>query len=297
MDYTGTYNYCDYYSTYGTASYGDYPYMLDQAITTDQLLVTSAINSKGLGSGADYPEDYARILYETTADPSIEWRSGARRFVVAWLDAPPHDCALGYGVDPGRDEVAGTDDDLTMPAVLAAMAEQNITLIVLYSGESEYFDDWQSYALATGGVAYQIYYDGSIPGGIDIADYITGIIQEETGTIDELTLEVCTEGYEDWLANLNPASFVSVDLATPFTGGFDVTFTVPEGTEGGIHEFDVCLIGDGAVYARQHVIITVPSGGTTLQVPVDILPRVCPNLVSRSKALPLAILGFKALMF
>ncbi|MBE0673148.1 MAG: VWA domain-containing protein, partial [Bacteroidales bacterium] len=294
MDYVGYYSYCGYSSTYGDSYYGDYPYLLDQPITSEVTQVMDAINSKVLGYGADNPESYTRALYETAADPSIGWRSGARKFVVAWLDNVPHDCTLGTGVDPGRDGIAGTDDDLAMDDIISAMAAQNITLIVLNSGGDMTL--WQGYASSTpGGVAYQINSDGSIPGGIDIATYIASIIQNATETIDKVTLEVCTSGYEDWLTILNPESYTSVSLVTPFTGTFNITLTVPEGTEGGVHEFDICLVGDGAVYGRQHVIITVPGGVTSMQVPVDVLPRVCPNAISRYKPLLLTIVGFEGL--
>jgi len=296
MDYTTYYNYiCGYYSTYpyGSSTDGDYPYQLDQSITSVKSDVATRIYSKSLGNGLDLPEDYARVLYETTADPSIGWRPGARKFVVAWLDALPHDCARGpsTGVDPGRDGIAGTDDDLGMAEVLATMDAQNITLIVLYSG-SGYLSVWKGYAALTGGDAFQISPDGTIPSGTDIDAYIANIILTETSKINNLTLEVCTPGYEGWLTTVDPASYTDVDLAIPFTGDFEVTYTVPEGTEAGVNEFDVCLIGDGAEYARQHVTITV---ATTIQVALDIQPTGCPNPINRGSngIVPAAILGFE----
>ncbi len=290
MDYNAVYDFCGYYNRYGEA--GDYPYALDQALTTDKTLVTGAINSKSLGFGYDEPECYDRVLYETTADPLIGWRPGARKFVIAWLDDRPHECILGTGIDPGRDAIAGTEDDLVMANVLATMAAQNITLIVLYSGSSGYFSQWNTYAEATGGKAFQILSNGTIPGGINIAEYITGIIQAQTMIINDLTLEVCTPGYEGWLSSVSPASYTDVNLAAPFTGTFEATYEVPAGTADGVYEFDVCLIGDGAEYGRQHVTITVVN---TIQVPLDIHPTSCPNPLNRGAkgVLPAAILGFE----
>ena len=82
-------------------------------------------------------------------NPAIDWRSGAKRVVVAWLDALPHDCQidgiwggqLSTGPDPGPDGLAGTADDLSILGVLEDMAANDITLLVLYSGveENPYF--------------------------------------------------------------------------------------------------------------------------------------------------------------
>lgn len=296
MDYPGSYNSCGYSSTYGYASSGDYPYKLDQFITSDKTSVSTALGALSLGNGADFPESYTRVLYETTADANIAWRSGARKFVVAWLDAAPHDCSIadsyfpnGTGSDPGRDGVMDTDDDLpNIEPVLQEMKNQNITLIVLFSGV-DYFSNWQSWAQSTGGDAFQINYDGTIPGGIDIADYITELILAQTGTISDLAVEVCTPGFENWL--IDAPVWTDVDLTNPFEEVFDVEFTVPEGTEDGEYEFDVCLIGDGAEYAKQQVKIKVVN---TIEVPVDIHPMGCPNPVNRGAigVLPVAILGF-----
>lgn len=294
MDYPGYYSSCDYNDQYGYS--GDYPYSLDQFITSDKTSVSTALSALSLGNGADWPESYTRVLYETTTDANIAWRSGARKFVVAWLDAPPHDCSLvgpyftnGTGSDPGRDGVMDTGDDLpNIEPVLQEMKDQNITLIVLFSGD-DYLSNWQSWAQLTGGDAFQINYDGTIPGGIDIADYITDLILAQTGTISDLGVEVCTPGFETWLTDA--PKWTDVDLTDPFEETFDLEFTVPEDTEDGEYEFDVCLIGDGAEYAKQKVKIKVVN---TIEVPVDIHPMGCPNPVNRQAigVLPLAILGF-----
>ncbi len=299
MDYTGTYYTCGYNSQYGSTYYGDYPYRLDMSLTDDVVGVAAAINGLVLGSGHDAPESYTRALYEAYADEAVGWRDGSKKIVVAWLDNIPHDCNVyeiidGYsstGVDPGRDELAGTADDLAILDVLYAMADENITLIVLNSAPSYTYQNlWEAFAGVTGGDAFQINSDGSIPGGYDIATFITGIIQDEVSTIDELTLQVCTPGFEDWLVNVTPAFYEVTDFSSPFY--FDIEIMVPEGTEDGEYEFDICLVGDGAEYARQHVVITVVSDDM-IEVPFDIHPTSCPNPINRKGkgVLPAAILG------
>ena len=127
MDYDGEYNSCGYWSYYGYADYGDYPYRMDQAITTETTAVEGAINSLSLGNGGDWAEDYTRVLYETMNDPTIGWREDAKKIVVAFLDNVPHDCMIETGADPGRDAIVGNSDDLDFKEVLSAMKDQNIT--------------------------------------------------------------------------------------------------------------------------------------------------------------------------
>ncbi len=301
MDYVGWFNSCNYYTQYGSSYYGDYPYSLDIPLTSGTADVSLEIASLELGSGSDYPEDYTRALYETTADVSIGWREGSRKIVVAWLDDIPHDCDVysiidgsgSTGADPGRDNMVGTEDDLEILDVLQAMADQNITLIVLNSGQ--YQTLWEAYAGITGGTAFQINGDGTIPGDIEIAPFIAGIIADEVSTIDELTLEVCTEGFEDWLVSVDPASYMDINLSEVNGFGFDIEIMVPEGTADGIYEFDICLVGDGAIYATQHVVITVESS-SSLEVPFDVHPTSCPNPINRKSkgVIPAAILGTAA---
>ena len=295
MDYNGFFSGCGYSAPYGSGP--DYPYALNQSLTSSNTVVAGAISGLNLGYGDDGPEDYTRVLYETTADASIGWRSGAKKIVVAWLDAIPHDCNVfgilggsgSTGPDPGRDGVAGTPDDLAILPVLDQMAAQNITLIVLHSGGS--LDLWKAYAAKTGGDAFQINSDGTIPGGSDIATFIAGIIQSEVSKIDKLTLEVCTPGYAGWLTSVTPASYTDIVLGEdPLTYDFDIAITVPAGTPDGVYEFDVCLVGDGVVYGKQHVKITVKNA---VEVGFDVHPTSCPNPINRTGngVMPAAILG------
>ena len=291
MDYPSTYSSCGYSDTYGGGS--DYPYMLNQSITPAKANVAAALNALTIGDGWDYPESYARVLYETASDGSIGWRDGARKFVVAWLDAPPHDCLISTGTDPGRDGVVGTGDDLNMASVLAAMFAKNITLIVLNSQDLDAVIQtyWEGYAQKTTGKAFQINGNGTIPGGINIDKYITDKILEQTGSIDELKLEVCTPGFKSWLTGTTPVSYKDIILTATYIKDFTATFKVPDGTPDGLYEFDVCLVGDGATYGTQHVKIHVVN---TIPVPFDIKPTSCPNPFNRGDVgvLPVAILGF-----
>lgn len=297
MDYNGFFSGCEYSATYGSGS--DYPYRLDRALTSATSDVASSINALVLGFGNDGPENYTRIMYESYSDGAIGWRTGAKKIMLAWLDAIPHDCAydacLGgtthtSGPDPGRDAVVGTGDDLDLANVLAGMAANNVTLIALFSGGSGTLPLWDCYAAKTGGDAILINFDGTIPGDIDIGTFVAGLIKEEIKHIDNLSLQVCTPGFESWLSSVTPASYTGIDLGVARDFEFDVTICVPAGTANGVYTFDICAIGDGVEYAKQKVTITVLN---EIKVPVDVKPTSCPNPLNTNDkgVLPVAILG------
>jgi hypothetical protein len=299
MDYVGAYNYCGYSSWYsGTSS--DYPYRLDAALSSDLSAVEAALNGLSLGNGGDGPENYSRPLWELTNDLATGWRSGSKKVAIIWLDNIPHDCnvfelvGINYssGPDVGRDGVAGTEDDIVFIDALQQLKNKNITLITLYSGFSSLeFNLWNEASKITGGQAYQINTDGTIPSGEDISAYLAGLIAEDLNNIDELTIEVCDPEYDSWLTGVSPSSYSNIILDSPFVDDYDVTITAPAGTPPGVYEFELCLMGDGAEYARSNVVITVPEANN--DVSIDIHPGSCPNPLEtkRNGVVPVSISG------
>lgn len=298
MDYVGSFSGCGYSSSYGSGL--DYPYQLNRPLTSGLADVTSSINSLSLGNGNDGPENYTRVFYESYSDASIGWRPGSKRILLHWLDNLTHDCNIGLdcgtyegvstGPDPGRDATAGTSDDLDLAEVLSEMRANNITMIALFSGWHSWLPLWECYAAKTGGDAFLINDDGTVPDGTDIAEFVANLIQEEIKQIDELTLEVCTAGYADWLVSVSPVSYGDIYLDSDKDFGFDINICVPEDAEDGEYCFDICAVGDGVEYARQHVCITVKN---EIEVPFDIKPTSCPNPINvKDKGvLSAAILG------
>lgn len=269
MDYNGTFTGCSYSKEYGSGI--DYPYRMNRSLTDDISATSASITALSLGDGNDGPESYTRVLYETYGDSAnIKWRSGAKRFVLLWGDANPHDCSYGLdcglpggisGPDPGRDNIVGTTDDLALATVLSQMASKNIKLITLYNGSS-YYDYWDCYSRKTGGSAFRINRDGTVPDGTDIATYLTGLLRQDVQHIDTVTLKIYNPTYQSWLSALTPSYYSNVNLDSAKDLFFDISFHVPPTTLPGLYEFDVCATGDGAVYATQKVAITI-SGGTT----------------------------------
>lgn len=300
MDYNGSYPY-NPANPGALTSYGsgpDYPYRLGLGMTSDATAVQNAINALALGYGNDGPECYSRALYEAYADPNVGWRTGSKKILIAWADAMPHDydynAILGVtkgstGTDPGRDAVVGTADDLAILDVLDGLKANNVTLITLCSNAS-LLPLWKAYSERTGGSAFAVNYDGTIPGGTPIGPFIAGLITEQVKHIGSVGLEVREEAYKGWMNSVTPASYGDVYLDGDKTFGFDVGFTVPAGTPDGEHVFHVGFVGDGALYAEHEVRITVYH---EIAVTVDIKPGSCSNPfnVNSCGYLPVAIKG------
>jgi len=259
MDYPAYYNSCGYGAPYGDGGSwcGDYAYQLDQAITSDTGVVSAGINGLIMGCGGDGPQDYTRIFYESYADPSVGWRAGAKKILLNFGDNVPHDCNLNEGLyggtwstgcDPGRDEVAGTSDDLDLQTVLAEMDAAGVTLLESHT-TSWNTDYWQYWTGLTGG-------DVFITSSSTLVDDIVGSITStlESGLVSGLHLEG-SPGFEDWISS----EFKDVDpgeigVSVPF----EAVFTVPAGTEPGEYNFTVYAVDeDGVIYGEQSVTIHV----------------------------------------
>jgi hypothetical protein len=137
MDYPAHYDYPGYSMTYGVAGV-DYPYRLDQDLTTDTSLVSGAIDGMTLGNGYDGPEAYTRAIYESTVTPA--WGAPRIKVVVFFADNVPHDLdwhGRNTGGDPGRDAIALTADDLDWETTVAQMGAAGVRLVGINSGGAQ----------------------------------------------------------------------------------------------------------------------------------------------------------------
>ena len=148
-------------SAFGVASFADYqermPWRLDRDITEDMDSVSAAITRLRLYDGKDFPEAYSRALHEARF---IGWRPGARRFIVLFGDAPAHDpnfYGQSTGIDPGRDGIPGTEDDLRFAEVVRDLAVDRITVLVNYvPGDQLARKGFEFLAAQTGGAAIPV---------------------------------------------------------------------------------------------------------------------------------------------
>lgn len=90
------------FSMYGDPTYGDFPYKVIQALTSDVTVVQASANGLSLGYGGDSPESGTAALWALATGNSLTWpsgvtpastigfRSGSRRIVVVITNADFH---------------------------------------------------------------------------------------------------------------------------------------------------------------------------------------------------------------
>ena len=268
-DYPATYDSCGYSNTYGASLPGlakDYPYALNQALTTNLPAVSTAISSLQLTPGMDFPEAYSRALYESYADPNVLWRSGAKKVVVNFGDSIPHDCNINDGIagatgveswggDPGRDQIIGTADDLVLKTVLEGMASNHVVLLAARvstdSFDDYYFDYWTNWTGRTGGKAF------ASTGSTLINDLMHEITNSlVVSCVNRLLVAVDPPMFSSWLTS-TPASYgvtCSGDIRN-----FGLAVNPPAGTPTGDYSFTVNFVDDKAVvYLSRTVLVHVP---------------------------------------
>ena len=252
---------------------GDYPYRLELPITTDRALIQEVVDDLPTAfGGGDGPEAYLRMYHEAATDPAIGWRSGARRLLVDFGDAIPHDCnvleCLGgvadfaWGPDLGPDGLADSGDELITLETLPELVEADITLLHLDSWPEALVDVgqpftqlelWTCLTDRVGGAVAALEQDGTVPDGLDLAELIAGLVQEQGSLCDVLELRP-SAGFEDWLVSASP---IYLEQELPAVLPFDIEVCVPAGTPPGIYRFEVELTCDGGVAAVQELEIEV----------------------------------------
>jgi hypothetical protein len=234
MDYPNTYSSCGYSGTYGGT--GDYPYKLGQAMTASTNAVSTALKALVMGGGADGPESYTRVMYESYADTNVLWRTGAKHILVLFGDDMPHACNLNLGIpgkgsavystgiDPGRDGRSGTVDDLVLQDVVGGMASNNV--VMLAARFSGYYEPiyWSNWCARTGGKAIE---STSI-------SFITDLMYEITNAlaiscVSNLHVVVDPPEYSSWVT-IDPTNYDQ--MCSGETGGFNLVIKAPVGTPG-----------------------------------------------------------------
>ena len=255
-DYPGYYSYDGYSDTYGSSD--ELPFVLAQDVTTDINAVSAAIDGLPYQYGNDLPESYTRGIYETQF---MKWRSGAKKIVILFGDAPTHDedfyidLGYNYGGDPGRDGIANTADDLDFETVINQVRKEGITIMPIYcvsypDAVSQLSFDYM--AAQTNGEVVNID-DAAL-----ILPTIVSMVESQVETINILTLSVPAE-YVDYVS-WTPETHSAVGPET--TVSFVVTFTNP-GTlvETESHEIHVTALGDGVVLGSTVATVVMVSDG------------------------------------
>jgi hypothetical protein len=260
---------------YGVGNYRDFPFdpfafqhQLDP--TNVAASVTGAINAWLASGGGDTPEGqlFALDRLAVPSGPPIGWRSGAKRIVVWFGDAPGH--------DPVCAAISGQPADITQATVTAKLVAEQITVLAisvsnpgLDADPVPLSNDYLAACGAPGGAAGQgtaiaTATGGQFVGGIDPGSIVTTIINLVTAAV----------------STINNVNLIPAGATTPFVtsitpaGGygplvtdrehklvFNVRFTgvVPCKETEQVFTGTLDVVVDSAVVAQKRVEIKVPA--------------------------------------
>lgn len=276
----GLVDFRDYpFDPYGLST--DWPYRLRQPLINHISYVQMKIEELEGNGGVDGPEAYTRALYEVYSDEHIDWRPEARRFIIMFGDSVAHDDDLNAGIaapqphrpyetwqtgyppahiDPGRDAENGTGDDLDFQTVLGGLRDRSMTLLFIVSDAKlegltidELLAYWRIWAAMTGS-------GGDAKALEDLADLpatIQSLVTAAARHIDQLSVVAAPSWFDEWVT-VSPRAYSDLDIPPAgLNRDFDVIVTVPASVPANHYMFDLVALGDGTVYQRQRVEITV----------------------------------------
>lgn len=197
-DYPSIYSSCNYSKRYSLPS--DQPFQVEAPIGSSDVEVLDAVAALTTGGGQDLPEAYGRVLWELTQpDSGVSYRPNSARFILLVGDSVPHDCGLAFGIsgclahnstglDPGRDGLIGTFDDLDFQdVVLRSLLETRTSVLTIFSSPFG-LCAWERWTEITGGMALQASRDGQLPPGTDLVKKLVEVIRDPR--VREVTFEV-----------------------------------------------------------------------------------------------------------
>lgn len=235
-------------TAFGVASFGDYGstdpvWTLDQDITQDMTRVVNALTHIRMVDGGDLPEAYSRALYETLF---LSWRPGARRYLILCGDAPAHDpdfYGRDFGVDPGRDGIPGTADDLRFRDVVRQLVDAKITVIGIYD-RGPWYNRKELGTETKMGFEFVAKETGGLAVPVTAADQVEGAIRQGLSEVrPSVPVVSIPEAYATWLAVSASEAVDKSDLHYHF----DVSISPPKGTPAGIYDMPLrVLAGDAA---------------------------------------------------
>jgi hypothetical protein len=243
---------------YGGA--GDFPYLLrTPGFVADCATFAAAIAPMAATGGGDLPESYNRVFFEAYSDPVLvaSRNPAASQFLVVLGDAPPHDptqtvapaCGNRPPIDPGRDGIPGTADDLETEDTIAGLNAADITLLMIRYNNFIPLACYEELAAATGGDAVDAGSGGSL------SEEIADLVAARAAQINTVNLEVsagCPLGI----------SFSPVPPYGPFTAPVDIPFTetIVAPTVPGAFSCTVTAVVDGARRAVQVINVGAVPG-------------------------------------
>lgn len=265
-DYPNIYSTCGYEARY--AAPFDPPVKVEAPIGATNAEVLEAVLRLEARGGGDKHEAYTRVLWEVTQpDSGFGFRPNSARFVVLIGDAGPHDCDVGLylagtgcvphfstGLDPGRDGIAGTPDDLDFHAdALLGLMNNKVRLLGVYTG-SNYFCSWQTWTGLTRGFAVQGTPEGDFPQGTAFINQLVNLIRRST--VREVAYSA--ENPCDLGLTFDPPSILGpIDVTHGAQVSFQETICVPPSLAAGGYDCGVNILMDDILVGTQRVHLDV----------------------------------------
>jgi len=259
---------------FGVGNYKDFaqgdPYGFQHQVSPTNVAaaVTAAINTWSAAGGGDLPEAalFALNSLAVPPGPGIGWRTGSKRIVVWFGDAPSH--------DPICTAVSGAPT-VTEASATANLVNQGITVLAISTATPGLDDDPKTGATGYGA---QCGAPGGLPGqatritnatggalatGIDagnIVNTIINLVKSAVGGIQNVNL-VSSPTVGPFITSITPpGGYGPLAGDQDHTLTFDVKFTgIPCQPKDQVITGTIDLVADGKVVASKQVQITVPA--------------------------------------
>lgn len=258
---------------FGVGNYKDFaqgdPYGFRHQVSPTNVTATvaAAINTWSAAGGGDTPEAdlFALNALAIPPGPGIGWRTGSKRIIVWFGDAPSH--------DPICTAVSGAPT-VTEASATANLLAQAITVLAISTANPGLDDDP---TVGAGGYGGQCGVPGGMPGqatritnatggtlatGIDagnIANTIINLVKAAVGQIQNVNL-VPSPGVAPFVTSITPpGGYGPLAGDQDHTLTFDVKFTgIPCQPKEQVITGTIDVVADGKVVATKRVQITVP---------------------------------------
>ncbi len=266
---------------FGVGNYKDFPiptsnpyaFQHQLNLTTNAVDVTNAINTWVAADGSDGSEGQLFALDQIAEPPggSIGWRTGSKRIIVWFGDAPGH--------DPICTAISGLAADITEASVTNKLVTEKITVLAIstVTGFPNGLDDdpitsANDYAAfcSIGGTSGQgtriatATPNGTFISGIDatsIVDTIIKLIANAISTINNLKL-LPTGGTVPFVTFISPlGGYGPLASDVEHVLPFDVVFTgvIPCSEKPQVFTGTIDAVADGVVVVSKQVKITIPA--------------------------------------
>jgi hypothetical protein len=259
---------------FGVGNYKDFgsgdPYCFQHQVSPTNVAatVTAAINTWAAIGGGDIPEGELFALDSLAVPPggAVGWRTGSKRIIVWFGDAPGH--------DPICTALSGAPAAITEATVTAKLVAEGITVLAISTANPGLDEDpklgatdYVAQCGAPGGLAGQgtriaTATGGTFITGINSGNIVNTIINLVTGavvTIQNVKL-VPSASIAPLVTSINPAGGYGPLVGDQeHTLKFDVRFTgIPCRPEAQVFTGTIDVVADGTVVASKKVEITVP---------------------------------------